>query len=97
MPKKQSQIKVVKIKENKDGSANIDIQMSDDIYNFFFRQGIWLSLPKNKRKNFVVVPFEKNMALKNTRKIELTDKESDMFVEIGVIEAIKEMIKKEKV
>ena len=80
--------------DNDDGSANLSVAMDNESYNIFLREGIRASIPDDLKNKVMVLPPDFYRKTKNIKQVEFPAEEIDAFVEIGVINALKEGIKK---
>ena len=96
MKKSKKLIEVFKIIENKDGSANIDLDIDESIYDSLFREGLRLSIPKNMRDKVVVVSpkfLDESQYSGKIRTVNMPDEEADAIVGFAIVEMFKKYIK----
>jgi len=89
---------VEEVIENEDGSATIRFNMDDYLIPLFIRQGIRAILDE-KKAQIVVLPDEEPVN-KDAKVIELSDDEAQLFIQMGMLDAIKkgidEVVEKEE-
>ena len=89
-------IEVTSWVDNDDGSAKLSVAMDNESYNIFLREGIRASIPEDLKNKVMVLPPDFYGKTNDIKQIELPSEEIDAFVEIGIINALKEGIEKAK-
>lgn len=93
---KENQIEVVEVKENEDGSATLTLELSDETFNIFLREGIRLLMPDEyKDKVMVCSPsiHDKNVKMKT---VEMPEAEINAIFEFAIVDALKKYIEEQK-
>ena len=94
---KDNQIEVIDIVENDDGTAKLTLEMSDETFDVFFREGIRLLIPdeyKNKVKVCSPDVFEgKNDKVKM---VEMPEDEIHAIFEFAVNEVLRKYIEEQQ-
>ena len=85
-------MKVVKTKENKDGSMMLTLEMTDSEANMIFRKGLQ-DIIKDISPNVKVLPPLQFVAEDNIS-VQLSKKEFDAIMEYGIVNILKENIDK---
>lgn len=90
-------IEVLSIKENKDGSATIQVDMSDSVYAILFREGLRLALPKKYSGKIKILDPDDAVAkelIKNKiRTVEIPDDEAEGLINLAVNDCLRRYIK----
>ena len=89
-------INVIEVKENKDGSATVTFEASEDVMDMLLREGLCLSLSPENRKKIMVVAPDKYKCEKYVKQIEITEEEMNAFIEIAVIDILKRYLKEKE-
>ena len=91
-------IQVLSVKENKDGSATMEVDMSDSVYSVLFREGLRLALPKKYSDKFKILSPDDKIAQtvikdRTVRKVEIPDDEADALINLAVNDCLRRYIK----
>ena len=85
----KSEIQVISIEDQEDGSAILHVKMSEDAQNVFFGEGIRSSLQEMGKHMIVEKPSGDMLGIK---RIEISSEGYNAFIQIGLLAAIKEMV-----
>ena len=94
MSEQQEQfINVLNIVDNDDGSSTMEIEMDDKTQSILFREGLRLSIPDDLKGKVMVVEPDFYQSSEKVKTVEMPEEEINYFVEVAVVNALKEFIK----
>jgi len=89
-------MEIIDYKENEDGSANLTIDMNEEEENVFLRLGMQALIDKEFGGKAKVIPYTGDLKSEKRKTFEVDDDLAEEYVKIGIVEALKQGIEREK-